>query len=72
MYRHEQDESTFQLVDTSRPQRPMYRCRPMGVSLLVILSCDIACLVVERYRRDRDRKDMKKGGRQPFQKKKTQ
>ena len=48
VYRHEQDESTFKLVDTSRPQRPMYRRRPVqGVSLLVILSCDIACLVVE-------------------------
>ena len=35
VYRHEQDESTFQLVDTSRPQRSMYRRRPGGMQVCV-------------------------------------
>ena len=34
VYHHEEDESTFQLVDTSRPQRPIHY-KPKGRQMQV-------------------------------------
>ena len=42
-YYHEEDESSFQLVDTSRPQRPLYqrnRNRFGQVSQAVLIAAD--------------------------------
>lgn len=80
IYHHEEDESTFQLVDSSRPQRTLHH-KPRGRQMQVNLKRARAWEGIftfrpfhffqSKIRRDRERREERKlGGRQqvPFKK----